>query len=404
MIYNQSSPTSDETFAHASDYDFIVLAPNEWDGLWMNRQQLMSRLGEHANVLYSRGAWFMWERAEALVKSSMLGEIKKQNNVWVEKAPAVMLRWPRIKLLNDLIKKQFSKRLTRMIDKRSYGKKRVLYLFHPKYLDYVDLIPHDLLVYHCYDDFITMPDSKPGMANKEHQLCQRADKIITSSEVNRDRFAADYEREDTVFIPNGVDFPLFNEASSDAPEFLDVMESDAPCVGYVGSINDKVDLRIVDSLTKEKPGVNFVFVGRVNNLSLSNAALWSKILNRSNTYHYPSCPREVVPQVLKNMSVNCIYYDLSGANFSSAGYPLKLHEYLASGVPVVSSGIRSVKSFDDVVAVADENAEWSALIDRAIADPENAPGNKSMRIETAKDNSWDNRILTLIDHILADKN
>ena len=33
----------------------VALAPNAWEGPWMNRQQLLSRLGHHHAVLYSTG-------------------------------------------------------------------------------------------------------------------------------------------------------------------------------------------------------------------------------------------------------------------------------------------------------------------------------------------------------------
>lgn len=396
---NEQNSFSNEVLLAVADHEFIVLAPNNWHGLWMNRQQLMSRLGQYTEVLYSRGPWFMWDRKKALSESGLFGSCKKEDNVFVDQSPAVMLRWPKVSFLDTLAKKQFAKRLDTISRKKSQEKKRVLYVFHPTYLDYVDLIPHDMLVYHCYDNFISMPDGERGIEEKERELCQRADKIFTSSEANRDRFAQDYKRDDTVFLPNGVDFPLFNDSPSDAPGFLDVIKSDAPRVGYVGSVNDKVDLKIVDALTEEKPGVNFVFVGRVNNLSSGNAALWSRIAGRNNVYHYPPCAREIVPQVLKNMSVNCIYYDLSGDNFSSAGYPLKLHEYLASGVPAVSSGIRAVQAFENVVGVANNAHDWSGLIDRAINTPQAAPSSQEIRIETARENSWDNRIVQLVNHL-----
>jgi hypothetical protein len=44
----------------------LALAPNSWDGQWMNRQQILSRLGAHHDVLYSTGAWSVWDRAARL--------------------------------------------------------------------------------------------------------------------------------------------------------------------------------------------------------------------------------------------------------------------------------------------------------------------------------------------------
>jgi hypothetical protein len=43
-------------------------------------------------------------------------------------------------------------------------------------------------------------------------------------------------------------------------------------------------------------------------------------------------------------------------------YPLKLHEYLASGKPVVGSPIRSLRDFDKVLTLASSLDEWSEAL------------------------------------------
>jgi glycosyltransferase involved in cell wall biosynthesis len=51
-------------------------------------------------------------------------------------------------------------------------------------------------------------------------------------------------------------------------------------------------------------------------------------------------------------------------------YPMKLHEYLATGRPVVGTPIRSLMDFGHVVRLASTPAEWSAAIVDALAHPE----------------------------------
>ena len=54
-------------------------------------------------------------------------------------------------------------------------------------------------------------------------------------------------------------------------------------------------------------------------------------------------------------------------------YPLKMHEYLAGGKPVVSSRIRSVEDFRHVVTIAGSREEWSQAIEQALSAEENTP-------------------------------
>ena len=42
--------------------NIVALSPNAWDGQWVNRQQLLSRIGISHMVLYSSGAFATWER------------------------------------------------------------------------------------------------------------------------------------------------------------------------------------------------------------------------------------------------------------------------------------------------------------------------------------------------------
>jgi len=274
----------------------------------------------------------------------------------------------------------------------------ILYVFHPEYVDYIKHIDYDYLVYHCYDDFISMPGSDAETKSNEYELCLLADMIFTSSKANKDRFLLDYSV-DATFIPNGVDFKSFDKASYYLPESLESMAKERSSanrkkVGYVGSLNDKVDFSIVSYLVNSERLKlhDFHFTGRVNNLSKENQAIWDGVKNKSNVFYHESASRELVPSILKNMDVNCIYYDLSEENYSSSGYPLKLHEYLASGKPVVSSAIESVIEFSSVVLIPKNKEEWVEFIIKATSEPEFAPSNSRQRKMVAQKNDWNNRV------------
>lgn len=392
---------TDEQTLHEdiAEYDIVGLANTYWDGLWMNRQQILTRLGKITTVLYARGPWLTWSYHKAIKESTLLGSFEIKDNVIVESSPLILPRIPKFPLLERLTLRLYAKRISAKIDSQSNKEKRLLYVFHPSYIDLIPYLRYDKIIYHCYDNFITMPEGDPDIADKEKRLCAIADHILTSSEENRDRIARDYDRSDTAFIPNGVDFDLFNITKTDPPDFLKNIKNSNPKIGYIGSVNDKVDLPLVDELTARCPEFNFVFVGRVNNLSVENAACWSRITARRNVYHFNSCSRFMVPHILRSMDVNCIYYDVSDGNFSSAGYPLKLHEYLASGKPAISAKIRSVMAFNDVVVTPDSADAWIEALNKAIENPDAAPSSSQLRFETARKNSWDARIEAIRHHV-----
>jgi len=69
-------------------------------------------------------------------------------------------------------------------------------------------------------------------------------------------------------------------------------------------------------------------------------------------------------------------------------YPMKLNEYLATGLPTVSSAIETVLGFADVISIARSDAEWLAAIDRGLTEPTRTGNAAEARRAVARSNDW----------------
>ena len=69
-------------------------------------------------------------------------------------------------------------------------------------------------------------------------------------------------------------------------------------------------------------------------------------------------------------------------------YPLKLHEYLASGTPVISARIPVVEDFRKVVSIAGDSKEWSQAIERAFSREETNDVRRAERQAVARQHDW----------------
>jgi len=360
--------------------------------MWMNRQQIMSRLGVLHNVVYSEGPWFTWERNAAFKNSSALGKFSKVNNVLLDSPPYLILRNPRLRMYDDFLIKISVSRWDKAFPKSLSKKKKILYVFHPCYMDIIKHIDYDVLVYHCYDNLLKMRGSDDAKLKfQEEELCLIADFVFASSESTKERFETEYKADNIFFLPNGVDFDLFQRNLPENRISLEIKLAAKKTAGYVGSVNDKFDFDLVFELAKRMSHVCFVFVGRVNNLSETNKQKWKSIIDLSNTTHHGLCAKEDVPKILRSLDVNCLFYSSGKNSFAKDCYPLKLHESLASGIPLVSTPIRSVAAFSDHVLLASSVDEWEKKITLAITEPERAPSSKKERVLLAKQNSWDHR-------------
>jgi len=83
-------------------------------------------------------------------------------------------------------------------------------------------------------------------------------------------------------------------------------------------------------------------------------------------------------------------------------YPLKVHEFLASGRPVVGTPIRSLQEFSHLITLADTPDAWSI----ALTDSLGAAANRSERVDArrsvARQHDW-NILVWMISRILAER-
>ena len=87
------------------------------------------------------------------------------------------------------------------------------------------------------------------------------------------------------------------------------------------------------------------------------------------------------------------YRSVSGG-WWTAIYPLKLHEYLASGKPVVGTNLDVLQEFQSVVAIAETAEDWLRALSAAV--DAGGTGTKHERQNVALQNSWDSRVEVLV--------
>lgn len=369
--------------------NIIAMAPNEWDGPWMNRQQLLSRLGAQHNIIYSNGLWAVWDRNQAEWKAaSVRGNFRSQDQVLVDSPPKFLLRWPRFSLLDNMAIRMAVRRW-RCAHGSGKNSPRVAYLFHPLFYPYVKKIQPDFVVYHAYDMFSLTPGWSPELDEQQRKLLEMADLVVASSETIAKELAA-ISGKAVEMLPNGADFDVFYRASTGSyAEPDDLAGITHPRIGYVGNLNLKVDFPLVASLAKNHQNWNFVFVGGAGKFDSHTQNGFDECSMLKNVHFLGAKNYREIPRYASNMDVNIMCYRVDKNIWASGGYPLKLHEYLATGKPVISSKISSVIPFASHVAIARTSNEWSDLIEAALQG--NGVGNIEHRRAVAKENSWDVR-------------
>jgi len=212
-----------------------------------------------------------------------------------------------------------------------------------------------LLVYYCADRLAESSAGAVRLAPHERALFIRADIVFTTSHGLQEWASLATAR--SVLLAAGVRYDEFERARSAAnpPAALDEMPR--PIVGYVGSVRNELDLDLLVRVARRAPDLNFVFVGplHADASALSacpNVRLLGPVSHADAVRYMLAFDAGLLPYV-----VNAYTRDVM---------PVKLKEYLAAGLPVVSTHLPEVRRFTDrhgaVVTFAhDEHAFVSAL-------------------------------------------
>jgi glycosyltransferase involved in cell wall biosynthesis len=236
-------------------------------------------------------------------------------------------------------------------------------------------ISPDKTIYYCYDEISAAKWLKTHGAWAEKIFIKKADTVIVSSIPLFNSKKA--YNSNIHLVKNGVDFQLF-QRFIDIKRFEDTSEF---IIGYVGSIDDRLDYDLLIMLIESLPGVRFRFMGRC----LDERA--KKIWKYENVEYLGTLkPVELAKEVNK---IHLGLIPFVKNEFTTNIYPLKINEYLACGCAVVSTHFSDLSDFEKDIYISEKYSEFIELCKIALT--ENNMDKALKRVEVAKGNSWSSR-------------
>jgi len=223
-------------------------------------------------------------------------------------------------------------------------------------------------VYYCVDDFAGFSGyDKRQVLSDEADLCRRVDLVVTSSLSLRQAKAK--LNPDTILVPHGVDYHHFRQAlRDDVAEPEDLAGIPHPRLGFFGLIRDWVDLELLAEAARRREDWHFVLIG-------DSTVDLSAFRCLRNMHFLGRRPYRQLPAYCKGFDVGLIPFVVN--DLTKAVNPIKLREYLAAGLPVVSSPLPEVESYRGQVAIAGTVEEFLAVVEAALASPPDVRPNRS---------------------------
>lgn len=249
-------------------------------------------------------------------------------------------------------------------------------------------------IYFCMDDFLNFPGVSARMiAPLERRLLERVDALVaTANSLTVSKLPASGLAR---HLPQGVNFEHF---ATPRPEPEDLRAIPPPRIGFSGSIGGYCDLRLVRRVAEAYPGYSVVLVGNVT-ADLSTMAA----LRRPNVHVLGLRPYSELPAYVQGFDVGIVPYLRNETTL--AVDPLKLLEYLAAGLPVVSSAIPEAAKYADTVSIAPDDDAFVRAVGDALAADRSAAREKGQAI--ARKHTWKQRadeLLRIIEKLVARRN
>ncbi len=358
----------------------IALVPDHWGPCWESRHQVLTRLAASFHVVWVDHP-HGWRESFSALKSPRAAVDGPATPPGFEVYhPEFWL--PLMGRPAGLARFTARQRLKRAGDRlRARGcTKLVLYIWRPEFGEGCKDAAHDLCIYHVDDEY-TFSTTEVDVPTGERMLLESADQVFIHSPAMMRKKGG--FNPDTEFVPNGVDYKLY---ATPVPEPEDLRPIPHPRIGYVGTLKRMLNWDLLSELSASHPEWSFVFVGPKAPHPEIDGAL-ELMSRRSNVHFLGAKPTDRLGGYPQHFDVCMMPYRQD--DYTKYIYPLKLHEYLASGRPVVSTPISSVAEFGHVVGLANHCQEWSRAITQAFSSDENTPAQRALRQKVAREHDWD---------------
>ncbi len=268
----------------------------------------------------------------------------------------------------------------------------VLWTYWPHTAYLIGRLGERVAVYHCIDDFSAVGyplTTRGAIARMEAEQCRKVNIVFA-----RTAGLAAAKREinpNTHLLPGGVDTAHFDPASVAAPP-AGIAALPRPRIGLVGTIDDRVDVGLLAHCARNLPQATFVLVGPVKRHRVNVRPLEEL----PNVHFLPPCPHAEVPAIAAALDVCLIPYRVNP--YTKGLSPIKLHEYLALGKPVVTTDLPYLRREAEHVRIARTTKEFLAAVRESLAHPP-TPEEQARWRTAAEAHSWARQVDEIERHL-----
>jgi len=235
----------------------------------------------------------------------------------------------------------------------------------------------DCLVYYCVDEFSQFECLDAAtMQRREGELIERCDVVVTTSEP---LFEAKRRlHPNTHLVRHGVDTDHFGRAlDADRPVPPDVADLAPPIFGFFGLLDHWFDEALLADVAAATPDFSFVLIGQ-------RRVPMPRLASLPNVRFLGRRPYEQLPDYCRAFDAGLLPFKRNA--MTRCINPIKLREYLAAGLPVVSTSLPEAMRYRPAVRLADDAESFAEAL-TGLAGSLTPDRRRTIR-RTVSDESW----------------
>jgi glycosyltransferase involved in cell wall biosynthesis len=380
------------TAAHGLRGRDMLCFSHDWSGDPLSKTHLMRLLARDNRILWVNSIGY---RTPTASRRDLSRAFKKLAAIATD---SLREPEPNVHVLNPLVIPAYGRPWIRDINRRllrhqvrramrQLGFQRPInWVFNPAAAVIAGSLGEDQLIYYCVDEYAAFSRvDRIALATLEQDLLDKAGLVITSS-------AGLYESKrsfnrNTVLVRHGVNWNHFRRAlDTETALPPDINNLPGPIIGYFGLIaDDWVDLELLAHVARRLPHASIVMLGKVT----MDVSLLKQFPNVHLLGHRPY---ESLPAYCKAFAAALIPFPMNDATRNAN--PLKAREYLAAGLPVISTALPEVEVLGGC-RIGHDADDFVAQIQLALVEP----GPSAVRSDAIRHESWESRLADIAAHV-----